>query len=114
MILVLLLAMAAQAQDAECDLVRGAALQEEARNATSQRQYSLAARRLEEAAAACPGNRAVLLTLAETRAAAREYDAAVRAAERYLESDPESVSARNLLAGAYLMARRPREALAEA
>ncbi len=113
MILALLLAMAAQAQDAGCDLIRGAALQQEARNATSERQFTLAARRLEEAIAACPGNSSNLLGLAEARVSAREFDAAIRAAERYLEGDPASVAGRVLLAGAYLMARQPKEALTE-
>ena len=111
MILALLLAMAAQ--DADCDLIRKAALQQEARSAMSTRRFTLAARRLEEAIAACPGDRSMLLGLAEARVSAREFDAAIRSANQYLEGEPASVAGRVLLAGAYLMARRPREALAE-
>ena len=114
MILALLLAMAAQAQDSGCELVKSALRQEEARNAMSARRFTLAANLLEEAITACPSHRSILLGLAEARLSAREFDAAIRAANRYLETDSASVPARVLLADAYLMARRPKEALAEA
>jgi tetratricopeptide (TPR) repeat protein len=113
MLFAVLLAMAAQVQDAKCDVLREAALQEEARNATSARQFALAAKRWEEVITACPANSSALFALAEVRAAAKEYDAAIRAAIRYLEREPASVPGRILLAGAYLMARQPKEALAE-
>jgi tetratricopeptide (TPR) repeat protein len=113
MLLAVLLAMAAQVRDAKCDLIREAALQEEARNAASTRQFALASKRWEEAIAACPGNPSSFLGLAEARAAAKNYDAAIRAAVQYLEREPGSVPGRVLLAGAYLMSRQPKEALAE-
>ena len=114
MVSILLLAMAAQAQDAGCDLVKSAVRQEEARNAMSVGRFTQAAKLLDEAITACPGQRSILLGLAEARVAAREFDAAIRAAVQYLQGDPDSVAGRELLASAYLMDRRPKEALAEA
>ncbi len=112
-VLFFLFVTAAQAQEAGCDLVKSAVRQEEARNAMGARQFTLAAKLLEEAITACPSQRSILLGLAEARAGARDFDAAIRAAERYLEGDPASVAGRVFLAGAYLMARRPKAALAE-
>ena len=113
-ILFLMFAVAAQAQEAGCDLVKSALRQEEARNALAARQFTLAVKLLEEAGTACPSRRSIQLGLAEAQAGAREFDAAIRTAERYLEGDPESIGGRVFLAGAYLMARRPKAALAEA
>jgi tetratricopeptide (TPR) repeat protein len=76
------------------------------------RDYQLAAQRFEQAFDACPEKRPVLLSLAEAQAAGRKFDAAIRSAERYLESDPGSVPGRVILANAYLMAQRTKNALA--
>ena len=54
MLFALMLAMAAQAQDAKCDHAREAALQEAARSATTPRHYAPAPRRVDQAATACP------------------------------------------------------------
>lgn len=105
--------MAAQAQEPVCDLVTSALRQEEARNAITARQFTVAAKLLNEAITACPSQRSILLALAEAQAGAREFDAAIRTAEKYLESDSTSVPGRVFLAGAYLMARRPKAALVE-
>jgi tetratricopeptide (TPR) repeat protein len=78
------------------------------------RDFGLAARRFREALEACPGNRAILLALAEAEASRRDYAGAIRAAQEYLASDPSSSAAHLTLAGAYLMTQRLQEAVNEA
>ena len=106
--------LAAAAQTTPCDLIRSTALQQEARQALSKRQPRLAVERFQQASAACPGERVNLLGLAEAQTAARDFAAAIETAQRYLDGNASSVRGRVVLAGAYLMAGRPKEALAEA
>jgi tetratricopeptide (TPR) repeat protein len=108
------LAITAQAQDGLCHPSVSGSLEKEARNAMSTREYVLAARRFEEAFDACPASRSILLGLAQAQVSAREFDKAIRTAERYLASDRGSVEGRVILANAYLMAQRLKDALAEA
>src|SRR5262245_1114860 len=114
MVLAFLLSLAAaQTSQETCDALRVATVQQQSRDAIKAQQYALAATQLEEAIKACPGNHSILLDLAQVRAALRDYDASIRAAQQYLVIDPGSILARTLLANAYLMAKRPKEALAE-
>ena len=78
------------------------------------RQPRLAVQRFEQASAACPGDRANWLGLAEAQTANRDFAAAIQTAQRYLEGDANSVGGRLVLAGATLMAGRPQAAWTEA
>ena len=110
----LALVSAAQAQDSLCDRSLSASVEQEARSALRARDYELAARRFQEAFDACPEKRSILLDMAQAQVSGRKFDDAIRSAERYLASDSASVSGRVTLANAYLMARRTKNALAEA
>jgi tetratricopeptide (TPR) repeat protein len=114
LVLAAALGIAAQAQDSLCRPDVSASLEKEARNAMSTREYPLAARRFEEAFDACPDNRQILLGLAQAQVLGRAFDKAIGTAERYLVSDRGSVEGRVILANAYFMAQRPKDALAEA
>lgn len=108
------LGIAAQAQDSLCRPSVSASLEKEARNAMSTREYLLAARRFEEAFDACPDSRSILLGLAQAQVLGRQFDKAIRTAKQYLASDWGSVEGRLILANAYFMAQRLKDALAEA
>ena len=86
-----MLAMAAQG--GSCDHTREAALQEESRNATNQRQYAIAARHLEEAVAACPESTASRVLLAGAYLMARQPKQALAEAERVLKDHPAETAA---------------------
>ncbi len=112
--LLFLPALAALGQPEPCDATRSTTAEIDARKAIAARDYTLAAKRFQEAFDACPGNRDLLLPLAEAWLTARQFDEAIRAAERYLAGDPQAIPARLVLANASLMAQRLPRALAEA
>ena len=78
------------------------------------RDYPLAQQRFTEAFDACPEKPSILLELAQAQVSARNFDDAIRTAKLYLASDPKSTAGRLVLANAYLMALRLKEAMAEA
>jgi tetratricopeptide (TPR) repeat protein len=108
------LAIAARAQDSLCRPEVSAAAEREARSAMSAREYRLAEQRFQDAFDACPDNRQILLGLAQAQVLGREFDKAIGTALRYLASDRRSVEGRMILANAYLMSQRPKDALAAA
>ena len=81
--------------------------------AMSTHEYALAGQRYAEAFAACPEKRSLLLGLAQAQISGRKFDEAIRTAGRYLEQYPGSVEGRVILANAYFMAQRLKEAMAE-
>ena len=93
LLLAVALEMAAQAQAGLCRPGVSASLEKEARNAMSTREYLLAARRFQEALDACPGNRPILLGLAQAQVLGREFDKAIGTAERVLRDDPGQAAA---------------------
>jgi tetratricopeptide (TPR) repeat protein len=113
-VLALALALVLHAQDRICNASLSGPLEEEALAAMKTRGYRVAAERFAAAFDACPDKRSILLQMAQAQVAARNFDEAIRTAERYLASDRGSVPGRVLLANAYLMAGRLKQALAEA
>ena len=59
-------------------------------------------------------DRSTLLDTARSQIASRNFDGAIRSAQEYLRGDPGSVTGRQILANAYLMALRLNDALHEA
>ena len=108
------LTAASQAQGSLCNRSVSEPLEKEALSAMSTRKFELAARRFEAAFDACPEKRSILLDLTQAQVSGRKFDEAIRTAERYLASDRGSVAGRVILANAYLMAQRLKDALAEA
>ena len=80
----------------------------------SARQYDVAVQRLGDALAACPSDRQLLLDLAQAHLARRDFGKAISVVQAYLKGEPASVAGREILADAYFMAARLKEALAEA
>src|SRR4051812_27554229 len=108
---VMALAIAGQAQSNVCNRSISEPLESAAAKAVSARAYELAARHFAEAFDACPGKRSILLALAQAQLSGRRFDEAVRTAERYLEGDRGSMEGRVILANAYFMSRRLKDAL---
>ncbi len=61
-----------------------------------------------------PVNHSQLLDAAQAQISARKFDEAIRTVRLYLESEPGSVAGREILARAYLLSMRVKDALAEA
>src|SRR5260370_24381919 len=101
LLLAVALEMAAQAQAGLCRPGVSASLEKEARNAMSTREYLLAARRFQEALDACPGNRPILLGLAQAQILGREVDKSIRTAGRVLRDDPGQATALRITAKCY-------------
>ena len=97
-----------------CDRSQIASLRRESREAMSARQYDLAVQRLGDAVAACPSDRKLLLDLAQAHLARKNFDKAITIVQTYLNGEPASVAGQELLANAYFMAGRLKEALAAA
>ncbi len=97
-----------------CDRSQIISLRRESREAMSARQYDVAVQRLGDARAACPSDRQLLLDLAQAHLARRDFGEAISMVQTYLKGEPTSVAGRVLLADAYFMAGRLKEALAEA
>ena len=113
-VLMLMAAMAVQAQDRPCNRGSSDLLESEGLSAMRARDYPLAQSRFTEAFDACPENPSILLELAQAQVSGRNFDGAIRTSKQYLASNPSSTSGRLALANAYLMALRLKEALAEA
>src|SRR4051812_19902039 len=111
-VLAITVAALANAQGGLCKRDLSASLEKEAFAAMSARDYQLAAQRFSEAFDASPKNRSNQLALAQAQVSGRKFDAAIRTAERYLATDPASVPGHVILANAYLMAQRTKDALA--
>ena len=107
-------ALALQAQERVCDRSASERLEAEGLAAMRGRDYPLAERRLTEAFDACPDKPDVLPELAQAQLSRRNFDAAIRTSTQYLALNPASTAGRLMLANAYLMALRLKEALAEA
>jgi tetratricopeptide (TPR) repeat protein len=104
----LFVALALQAQERLCE-----PLQRAGRDAMNARQYLRAAEQFGEAFDACPEKRSLLLEQAQAYTSARSLDEAIRTAQRYLSGDAGSIPGRLVLANAYLLAQRVKDALAE-
>src|SRR6185295_6766383 len=113
-ILTMRAALAAQGQDLACDRSALAPLERMALDARDAREYPLAEQRFREAFKVCPEKRSILLDLAQAQISGRNFDDAVRTARLYLASDSKSTAGRVMLANAYLMSLRLKDALAEA
>ncbi len=99
--------------DGPCDLLNSSSLRASALAALDKHHYGLAVSEFERALEACPKQRAILLDLSQAHAHNRDFPPAIRAANQFLESEPNSIPGRLTLANAYFMAQRFREALAE-
>src|SRR4051812_47254862 len=106
--------LAVHAQERVCDRATSDRLEAEGLAAMRGRDYQVAERRFTEAFDACPENPAVLLQLAQSQTPGRNFDGAIRTSTQYLALNPASTAGRLILANAYLMALRLKEALAEA
>jgi tetratricopeptide (TPR) repeat protein len=109
---VLLFAAAAFAQSETdfCDRTQVAALREQSSEAMNARQFDLAAAKLKQAIAVCPLDQQLLLDLAGADIKRRDFDAAIGEAQNYLRGNPRSAAGRVMLADAYFMAGRLKEA----
>jgi tetratricopeptide (TPR) repeat protein len=107
------LVLGASACFAQCDFVASSELRASAAAALDRHQYSTAAAEFQRALDACPEQRILLLDLSQARARAREFPQAIRAAQAFLEAEPNSMAGRLALANAYFMAQRFSEARAE-
>jgi tetratricopeptide (TPR) repeat protein len=99
--------------DAPCDLAYSSFLRNSAQGALDRHQYNAAALEFQRAMNACPKQRIILLDLSQAHARARDFPQAIRAAQDFLESEPNSISGRLALANAYFMAQRFPEARPE-
>jgi tetratricopeptide (TPR) repeat protein len=100
--------------DTTCDTVRSLALRKSGRDALDKHLYEVAAGDFSEALQACPTQRDILIDLSQAQAHLRKFDLAIQSLQTYLESQPESISARLALANVYFMAQRLAEAKREA
>ena len=95
-----------------CDRSQITVLRRESREAMNARKYDVAVQRLGDARAACPSDRQLLLDLAQAHLARRDFGEALSLAQTFLKGEPASVAGRVMLADAYFMAGRLKEALA--
>ncbi len=100
-------------EDPACDLVSSSSLRTSALGALNGHQYATAALEFQRALDACPKQRVILLELSQAHARARDFPRAIRAAQEFLESEPNSIPGRLALANAYFMAQRFAEARPE-
>jgi tetratricopeptide (TPR) repeat protein len=107
-------ALAVQGQDLGCDRSAFDPLERKGLDAMEAREYPLAEQRFREAFKVCPEKRSILLNLAQAQVSGRNFDDAVRTAKLYLASDSKSTTGRVMLANAYLMSLRLKDALAAA
>jgi tetratricopeptide (TPR) repeat protein len=107
-------AAAQESAETTCDLAGSAALRANAREAIQKRKYDQAARLFQQALAACPNERAILLELSDAQAHRRDFPESIRAVEQFLKSEPNSIAGRLAVANAYFMAQRFSEARAAA
>jgi tetratricopeptide (TPR) repeat protein len=115
-VLLLITIQACPAQDtaeAACDLFNSSSLRKSALAALDQHRYSVAAADFQRALDACPKQRTILLDLSQAQAHNRDFPSAIRSAQEYLHSEPDSISGRLTLANAYFMAQKFPEATAE-
>jgi len=103
----------AQNQEPTCDAQRSAAAESSARAALKSGDAPLAVRWFQQAFDACPDDRRLLLAMAETQIAGRDFENAIRNATLYLQGDRPSLNGRLILAKAYFLTQRLKEALAE-
>lgn len=106
--------LAQQGAAVPCNLLRSEEQRRAGAEALRVRQYATARSAYEEALKACPDQRGILLELSRVDLHLRDYPEAIRAAQRYVDSDAGSVEGRLALANAYFMAQQPKEALREA
>jgi tetratricopeptide (TPR) repeat protein len=99
--------------DAGCDLLNSSSIRKNALTALDQHRYSMAAVDFQRALDACPGQRIILLDLSQAQAHNRDFPSAIRAAQEFLKSEPNSISGRLTLANAYFMAQKFPEGTAE-
>lgn len=104
---------AQESTDARCDLLFSSSLRNSAQAAFDQHRYDAAALEFQRALDACPRQQAILLDLSQAHARNRDFPQAIRAAQEFLQSDPNSISGRLALANAYFMAQRFPECRAE-
>src|SRR5437868_5531117 len=107
------LVLCAAACFAQCDLVASSALRASASAALDRHRYSAAAVEFQRALDACPEQRVILLDLSQAHARARNFPEAIRAAQTFLEAEPNAIAGRLALANAYFMAQRFPEACTE-
>ena len=98
---------------AQCDLVTSSSLRANGLGALDRHQYSAAAAEFQRALDACPEQRVILLNLSQAHARARDFPQAIRAAQAFLEAEPNSIAGRLTLANAYFMAQRFSDARVE-
>ncbi len=96
-----------------CDTLNSSALRKSGAGALDKRQYSTAAHDFQQAFDACPAHREILLDLAQALSRSRDFPAALRAVQQFLEIEPGSIHGRLELANVYFMAQRFSESLAE-
>lgn len=77
-------------------------------------RYVVAQTALQGSFNACPNQHGILLDLSRVDAHLRDFPAAIRDAQRFLELEPASQDGRLALANAYFMAQRLQDALREA
>ncbi|MEO8659083.1 MAG: tetratricopeptide repeat protein [Bryobacteraceae bacterium] len=113
LVLTITLIASAQNQETACDSQRSASAEASARAALKSGDAPLAVRWFQQALDACPDNRRLLLSMAETQIAGRDFENAIRNATLYLQGDRPSFDGRLILAKAYFLAQRLKESLAE-
>lgn len=94
-----------------CDLLRSGSLQQSAQEALAKKDYAIAARDFQSAYQACHMLHSVLLNAAEAGISGRDFPAAIQAARRFLELEPDSLDGKLVMANACFMAQRLPEAL---
>jgi tetratricopeptide (TPR) repeat protein len=110
---IIVLAITGQAQEQVCNSSISEPLEREGSRAMSNRAFDPAAQFFLEAFEACPSKRSILLSLAQAQISGRKFDAAIRTAKLYVDGEKASVEGHLILANAYFMAERLKEALAE-
>jgi tetratricopeptide (TPR) repeat protein len=99
--------------DASCDLPGSSSLRKSGLSALEKHQYSVAVSDFKRALDTCPKQREILLDLSQAYAHNRDFPPAIRVAQQFLESEPDSIPGRLTLANAYFMAQRFPESRAE-
>jgi tetratricopeptide (TPR) repeat protein len=105
--------LAQEVADTPCDIPASSSLRRSALAAVEQHHYGAAILQFHSALKACPTQRIILLDLSQAHARNRDFPRAIRAAQDFLLSAPDSVAGRLALANAYFMAQRFPEARTE-
>src|ERR1700722_4760888 len=91
---------------APCNLLQSQAERQSGERALEKKQFASASQMFQLAFEHCPSEHANLLELSQAEIGRKDFDAAISAAQQFLDLEPRSTAGQLALANAYFMAQR--------